>query len=301
MWEGIEFRHLRVFLTLAEELHFGRTAERLHLTPSRVSQTLRELERRLGAQLVHRTSRRVELTSRGAAFLREARPAYDALSEALHRARAAAGTVQGALRLGLCSGPAGGPHLMRVVAAFESCHPGARVEVSQVSWDDPLAPLRASEVDLLASWLPLEQPDLVVGPVLAQHPRVLAVAPHHALATRERVSIEELAGERIARFSDWPRELVDSVWPKLTPTGQPLTAVNVPPGERTPLGFLTRVSRGEFVHITVATAAPSLDIAYVPVDGLPPLRSALVWRERSSDLRRREFVRIAHEMLSAPA
>ncbi len=71
MWSTVELRELRVFLTLAEELHFGRTAERLHVTPSRVSQILRELERKLGSQLVHRTSRHVELTALGERFRKE--------------------------------------------------------------------------------------------------------------------------------------------------------------------------------------------------------------------------------------
>ena len=59
MWRTVELRELRLFNTLAEELHFGRTAERLQVTPSRVSQSLRALEQKLGSPLVHRTSRRV--------------------------------------------------------------------------------------------------------------------------------------------------------------------------------------------------------------------------------------------------
>jgi DNA-binding CsgD family transcriptional regulator len=66
MWAGVALREITLFLTLAEELHFGRTAERLQVTPSRVSQTLRELEAKLGGKLVHRTSRHVELTPRWA-------------------------------------------------------------------------------------------------------------------------------------------------------------------------------------------------------------------------------------------
>jgi DNA-binding transcriptional LysR family regulator len=67
MWEAVELREIRVFLTLADELHFGRSAERLGLTTSRVSQSLRALERKLGGPLMHRTSRRVALTPSGSA------------------------------------------------------------------------------------------------------------------------------------------------------------------------------------------------------------------------------------------
>ncbi len=300
MWETVELRDLRVFLTLAEELHFGRTAERLRLTPSRVSQTLRELEHKLGAQLVHRTSRRVELTPQGAAFLRDAGAAYDELAAALQRAQATASAMHGSLRLGLFSGPSGGPRLLAIISAFEARHPGARVDVAQVSWDDPYAQLRAGELDVMASWIPLEQADLVVGPALSSQPRVLAVARDHPAAARGRLRFEDLAGERVARFPGWPRELDESWTPTRTPAGRPIAASAIQTRDRTPLAIAARVARGELVHLTVAGAGPSvgsLDVAYVPVDDLPPLRSALVWRRRARNPRLREFVRIAGEVL----
>jgi DNA-binding transcriptional LysR family regulator len=78
MWETLELRELRVFLTLAEELHFARTAERLSLTPSRVSQMIRTLEARVGAKLFARTSRRVKLTTLGEELQRQALPTVTA-------------------------------------------------------------------------------------------------------------------------------------------------------------------------------------------------------------------------------
>jgi DNA-binding transcriptional LysR family regulator len=68
MWHTIELRELRAFLVLSEELHFARSAERLGLTQSRISRTIRDLERKLGVELAHRTSRRVELTAAGERF-----------------------------------------------------------------------------------------------------------------------------------------------------------------------------------------------------------------------------------------
>ena len=139
MWETVELRELRVFLTLAEELHFGRTADRLRLTPSRVSQSLRELEDKLGSQLVHRTSRRVQLTSSGESFLAEIVPIYEQLTRALKSTHAAARSLEGTLRLGLFSGPAGGAQLVDIVEAFAAAHPECEVEIVQVPWDHPLA------------------------------------------------------------------------------------------------------------------------------------------------------------------
>src|SRR2546427_7636952 len=85
MWQSIELREIRIFLTLAEELHFGRTAERLNLTQSRVSQTLRGLETRLGDRLVHRPSRRVALTPAGERLRAQLDPAYRELLGVLRR------------------------------------------------------------------------------------------------------------------------------------------------------------------------------------------------------------------------
>ena len=124
MWETIELREIRVFLTLAEELHFGRTAERLGLTQSRVSQSLRGLEHKLGEQLVHRTSRRVTLTPSGERFKEEAGTAYGQLAGVLRRAHEASRRLEGTLRIGLLNAASGGPRLIAIISAFEARHPG---------------------------------------------------------------------------------------------------------------------------------------------------------------------------------
>jgi DNA-binding transcriptional LysR family regulator len=300
MWEAIDLRELRVFLTLAKELHFGRTADRLRLTPSRVSQSLRELEHKLGAQLVHRTTRHVELTSFGERFRGQVVPVYGELARVLEDAHARARSVAGSLRLGLFSGPAEGPHLTGIVTAFESLHPASDVEIVQLSWDDPLERLRRGDVALMACWLPLEQPDLVVGPILTRERRVLVVAREHPLAARESVSFEELADYAIPRLDGWPRELHEALLPTTTPSGRPIAGVRIPVGERNLLEIAHRVSRQELVFPTVAAAQPfgaPFGLVYVPITGMAPARSALVWRRRERDPKLREFIRIARDML----
>jgi DNA-binding transcriptional LysR family regulator len=300
MWRTVELRELRLFLTLAEELHFGRTAEALQLTPSRVSQSLRALESKLGGQLVHRTSRRVQLTPFGERFLRDVRPRYEELAAVLEHTNAAARRLEGAVRLGLFSGPAGGSQLVEIIHSFERLHPECTVEVAQASWDDPFAGLRENEVDLMATWLPLEQPDLVVGPRLASQPRVLAVARDHPLADRDSVDVEELADHRILRFDNWPKEIHDVVLPPRTPGGRPIPATRIPAGRRAVVDVSVRIARGEFVFPTVASAQPylgELDTVFVPMTGMPPIRSALVWRRPARDPKLRAFVQVAREVL----
>jgi DNA-binding transcriptional LysR family regulator len=191
VWPSIELREIQVFLALAEELHFGRTAERVHLTTSRVSQTVRDLERKLGGQLVYRTSRRVELTDFGERFRAEAGVAYDELVGVLERTAAHRGG-QEPLRLGLFSDPTA-PEITKVVKAFEARHPESPVQVSETRFDDLFGPLLRGELDLMASWLPHRQRGLVLGPIVTSQPRVLAVGPEHPLARRAGISIEDVA------------------------------------------------------------------------------------------------------------
>jgi DNA-binding transcriptional LysR family regulator len=300
MWQAVDLGEVRVFLTLAEELHFGRTAERLQVTPSRVSQSLRGLEHKLGAQLVYRTSRRVQLTRFGERFLAEVRPAYDQLASVLERTNAAARSLEGTLRLGLLSGPAGGPRLVEIIGAFEALHPECKIEVVQTSWDDPFGPLRENDVELMASWIPLKQPDLVVGPILTRQPRVLAVARDHPLAERDSVDVEELADYRVPRFEGWPKELNEAVVPSRTPSGRPIPGSRFRVGERAVLDVLVRVARGEFVFAAVASAVPHMgefDLVFVRMTGTAPLRSALVWRRPARDPKLREFLGVARKIL----
>ena len=300
MWRAVELRELRLFSTLAEELHFGHTAERLRVTPSRVSQSLRALEDKLGSPLVHRTSRRVELTPFGARFLGDVRPVLEQLDAVLERSDVAAQGLSGTLRLGLLSGPAGGPHLVEIIRSFETLHPDCNVEVVQASWDDPFRGLRENEVEAMATWVPLQLPDVVVGPTLTRQPRVLAVGHDHPLAGRDVVAVEELAGHHVLRFENWPTELQDAVVPLETPRGRPIHGTRIRVGEHGLLDIPLRIARGEIVWPTVASAEPYMrdrELVSVPIEGMPPLRSALVWRRPARDPKLREFLRVAREVL----
>lgn len=306
MWSTVELREIRVFLALAEELHFGRTAERLHLTPSRVSQILRGLEAKLGGQLAQRTSRRVELTAFGERFRREAGDAYEQLAQVLKRLEAGNHDRQEPLRLGLFSDP-GASHIPHIVKAFEERYPGRTVQAAEVPLDDPFGPLHRGEFDLIASWLPHGQRGLVVGPILSREPRVLAVSSDHPLALRDELSIEDVADYQVMRFETMPKQFHETWIPSRTPNGRPIR--HRPFSERS-LGdrgrmtseLLYLVATGRIVHPTVPSFANMFghpDIVYVPITDMPPLRSALVWRRQAPDTRLSDFARLAREILNA--
>jgi DNA-binding transcriptional LysR family regulator len=297
MWETIELREIRVFLALAEELHFARTAERLGLTQSRISQSLRGLERKLGGQLLYRTSRHVSLTPFGERFRDEAGAAYQQLAAVLQDSRKPAET----LRLGIFEPCSAGPHLTEILDAFERRN-GWDVDVHEIDHGgDPLGRLRHGDIDVLVIRLPLDAPDVAVGPILSVEPRVLAVAADHPLARRNSVSIEEVADFPVTECAGVPTTIMQAFVPLLTPSGRPIRRIDRSPVK--PYELASLVARGKIVHPTV----PSFDtyygepgIVYVPIADLPPLRSALVRSRSASNAQIPELSRIAESILSAP-
>src|SRR6202000_1654667 len=118
MWRDLELRELRIFLVLADELHFGRTAERLGISQPGVSEAIRGLESRLGVRVFDRTSRRGGLTPAGELLPPALVAVWAALGHALAKTSELSRTVQGLLRVGFVL-PAEGPALSRLVAAFQ--------------------------------------------------------------------------------------------------------------------------------------------------------------------------------------
>src|SRR5918999_3558855 len=275
MWEAVDLRELRVFLTLAEELHFGRTAERLRLTQARVSQTLRDLERKLGTQLVQRTSRRVALPPPGERFQAELSPIYARLTDVVEHA--ASSQLTGTVRLAFLFPNAGIEQLVHVIDAFEAAHPGCDVEVMSTPSDDPGRPLRRGEIDLLATPVLRDPPRSIVAVTLGSEPRMLAVASNHPLAHRTRVSVEDLANHQVAAPSMLPDDHQEAWLPFHTPSGRPISRLARRPENNDEAAML--VARGKVVYPTVPSAATHFgppNIVLVPFIDLPPIRVVLL-------------------------
>jgi DNA-binding transcriptional LysR family regulator len=297
--EHVELRHLRAFLLVAEELHFGRAADRLRVSPSRVSQLVRALETVIGAALFERTSRRVTLTPIGERLRSRVQPACNELAQAVDELRNNSDGLAGELRVGVVLATNGGPHLPEIIGLFEARHPACRVVVSEIAWTDPLGPLRRGEVDLTAIRFPLRQPDLVVGPVLTTDRRALAVADDHPLAGRSSVCVEDLADYEVAAgTSAVPSELIEALIPRTTPSGRPIARRAVVGSVQT----LSLVARGEIVHATVASLPDYMSypgITYIPIVDLPPCDAGLVWRASEETPAIRAFAAVAHEVVAA--
>jgi DNA-binding transcriptional LysR family regulator len=286
-----ETREVESFLALAEELHFGRTAERLRVSTAQISQTIRKLERRIGAPLFTRTSRRVELTPVGRQLLADLGPAWSAVGAALDRAVEAGRGVTGTLHVAF-GDAAGGQLLAGVAELFRQRAPGCAVEFREVRPAEVLPWLREGEVDVVLAGLPLEGPDLVTSPVLVRETRFLAVAAGHPFARRDAVPVTDLARVTVLRCA-LPDPWLDEHAPD--------AAVRPRAGLQE---LLTLAGAGEGVlpvGAHIRRYYPRPDVAYVPLDGAPRLEWALVWRDGSATARVRAFAGAAADLVREPA
>jgi len=274
----MDLDQVKAFLVLCEELHFGRTAERLFRSQSRVSRLVSALEREVGGALFERSSHHVRLTPLGAAFEARLRPAYTDLLAARDAAIAGMRDVRGDLRIGVtqtsdCSA------VTRLAGAFTARHPGCTVHITEIDFWDPYEPLRSGEIDVLCNWLAVDEPDLRTGPVLEERGRVLMVGRGHRLAGWASVPAEELAAEVVQRLPGrYPSALTDALLPLRTPSGQPIRRA-VPESTSIP-EMIAQVAAGNFVRPTVEGIARwqgRSDVILVPITGLPPLLLGLIW------------------------
>ncbi|HWD81133.1 MAG TPA: LysR family transcriptional regulator [Kribbella sp.] len=274
---ALDVRELECFLILADELHFGRTAERLYLSQSRVSQLLQSLERRIGGPLFERTSRRVALTPLGKEFLTSLRPAYAGLERVVDEAREYAAAAKGTLRIGF-QGTAN-DEILRAVGAFQTRNPNCLINVCELPLNDPFGALRRGNVDAAVVLLPVAEDDLVVGPVFSRHPQTLAVCRQHRLAGRESVDAEELAGETLIAFGG----PAPGYWrlaqaPTQTPGG---ALIHRGPDVSTLQEGISLIAADRGAMLICRPTADLNDragITTVPLTGLPDSALALIWR-----------------------
>jgi DNA-binding transcriptional LysR family regulator len=188
--DRLDLRLVEYFVAVAEELHFGRAARRLHIAQPSLSQQIRRLEAQVGVPLLERTSRRVALTPAGHALLREGRRALAQARRALDAARAAGGER---IVVGFY-GSAGDALLPRVLEAFAQADPAVSVSVRELLFGSVDA-IVGGGVDLAFTRLLPGQLHAEVE-VLAREPRVVALPAAHPLAGRRSIRFAELHAER---------------------------------------------------------------------------------------------------------
>ncbi|MFY9549813.1 MAG: LysR substrate-binding domain-containing protein [Thermoanaerobaculia bacterium] len=189
----MELRHLRYFVAVAEELHFGHAAARLHISQPPLSQQIQDLERELGVELFIRTRRSVALTAAGRVFLEEARHVLGDAKHAVEIAKKASRGEIGRLSIGFGPAPEAGL-LKRVLTVFLARHPDVDVELHRLYTQEQLKALSRETIDVAFPLLPIPAGPLVVERVSIE-PVAVAMSSLHPLAGRRRLALQELRHE----------------------------------------------------------------------------------------------------------
>lgn len=198
----MELRHLRYFVAVAEERHFGRAAQRLHMAQPPLSQQIRQLEAELGVTLLRRTTRRVDLTEAGEAYLARARSVLDEVDEAAAEATRIASGLQGRLVVG-CVGSATYSLLPALAKSLREELPGIDFAFrGEMLVPDLVAALRQKTIDLalLRPWGESTPDDLSMS-VLRAERFIVALPEDHPLANRTRLRPTDLRGHDLVVHS----------------------------------------------------------------------------------------------------
>lgn len=208
----MELRQLEYFVAVAEERHFTRAARRMLVSQSGLSASVRSLERELGTPLFVRTTRSVELTGAGKAFLVEATRTLAGVRAAKEAVAAVQGLLRGSLSVGIeqCVTV----DIATLLALFRSRHPNVEVRLRQSGSAVLADDVAQGRLDLALVTLPAPPPEGVRLIPLAREPMVLLCAPGHRLAGRSQVQWSELGDETFVDFHpDWgSRRLTDSAF-----------------------------------------------------------------------------------------
>ena len=277
----MDIEQLRSFLAVADELHFGRAAERLHVAQPPLSRTIKRLERELGTRLFDRNTRSVRLTSSGQALMDPAKEVLDALRRAETAVRSADHGEVGTVRIAF-AGVSTHRLVARLARVVRSQRPGIQLEFSSQNFAQPaMKRLLAGETDLaLGRWdvVPAEISAQVVMP----DSLVLAVPDTHPLAGARRLSIGQLVSEGFVSLP--PHEgsvLPDRLRRLAHANGFVAEVVQVAPDTQTALAL---VSAEVGCHLTLASVAENVTdphVVFIPLNESTPsldvhLRAA--WR-----------------------
>lgn len=190
----MEIRWLQAFVTVAEELHFGRAADRLHMAQSPLSQTIRKLEKDVGVALFERNTRSVALTAAGHALLPHAYRVLDGVEDARHAIRASEGGVYGHLRIGF-TGVLNHQGLPPLTRALRQRFPDIElVLIGRTMTQNAVAQIDNGAMDLAFVGLPVDT-SVVNARLIRREPYAAVLPSDHPLAGRVRIDLKELADD----------------------------------------------------------------------------------------------------------
>ncbi|MFF7725558.1 LysR family transcriptional regulator [Streptomyces sp. NPDC008001] len=277
----MELRTLRYFVAVAEELHFGRAAARLHMSQPPLSRAIKQLETEVGATLFDRSSAGVTLTAVGAVLLDEARALLGHAERVRARVAAAAGAAT--LTVGVLGGSTG-PGMTRLAGAYRRRHPGVEVRIRETDLTDPTCGLRAGLVDVALTRGPFDETGLTVHE-LGADPVGALLRADDPLARRDSLKLADLAGRRWFLFP----EGTDPLWQAYWNGGEAREG----PVVRAIHECRQVVLWNGTVGMTPLDHEPTEGLTVVPLLDMPPSRVVAVWKAGDANPLIRSFVHAA--------
>ncbi|MFV2198954.1 LysR family transcriptional regulator [Nocardiopsis sp. LOL_012] len=298
----MNLHHLRAFLAVAEELHFGRAAERLHMAQPPLTRTVKQLERDLGAQLFTRTTRSVRLTAAGEALIGPARDVLEGCRVARGAVLAAGQGQTGLVRLGF-AGPSSHLLVGDLSRLVRQRRPGIDLRLRSTTYaNDALRSVIEGDLDLaIARWS--VRPPEIAQRIVAEEHYVLAVPEEHPLADRETVSIAECRGEPFVALPADPGSTVRETFIRAAyDAGFSPDIVQVASDSWT---LMALVGAGVGLTFTLDTAVANVPRERIRVvrlaEEFEPSYARLAWRRHEESPALREVLRASEEALPTPA
>jgi DNA-binding transcriptional LysR family regulator len=292
----MELRHLRYFVTVAEELHFGRAAERLGMAQPPLSQQIKALEQQIGVLLLLRTKRHVELTAAGTVFADEARKILTQADQAVHIAQRAARGEIGQLEVGFVSGAVYGkvPSIFRLM---RTRYPEISLVLRDLTTEEQMEAIQAHRLDIGLIRPPVIASRSLAMQVIAREPLVIVLPRTHRLARRRKISLKALAGER---FLQVPRHVAPGFYDQFISicTGAGFFPQIVQEA-RTTQTIVSLVAVGMGVSIVPASLRrlQRTGVVYRPLEGpAPTTELAVIWRLDDENQALYRFLEIIREV-----
>ncbi|MEU7581389.1 LysR substrate-binding domain-containing protein [Streptomyces sp. NPDC041068] len=277
----MDLRTLRYFVAVAEELHFGRAAVRLHMSQPPLSRAIKQLEKEVGAALLDRSSAGVALTAVGAVLLDEARALLDHADRVRVRVAAAAGSA--ILTVGIL-GDSTDPDATRLADAYRRRRPHVEVRVRETDLTDPTCGLHTGAVDVALTRGPFDETGLTVREVRADPVGVL-LRSDDPLADSAVLKSADLADRRWFRFPEGTDPLWQAYWHGDEPREGPVV--------RAVQECRQAVLWNGTVGMTPLVHEPVPGLTVVPLTDMPPSRVVVAWNDGDTNPLVRSFVQSA--------
>ncbi|WP_067498042.1 LysR family transcriptional regulator [Actinoplanes sp. TFC3] len=279
----METRELRFFVAVAEELHFGRAAQRLGMAQPPLSRAIQQLERRLGTTLFDRTSHKVALTEAGTVLLHEGRAALDAVEAAEHRTRRAGATTQAHPSIVLAVKAAASAELLaKLLDAYAASPDAAQVEMLLCGPGEQETLLRDGRADVAFLHHPFDDATGFDTEELSTEGQVAVLPAGHPLTTRAHLRLADLTDLPDLPMPRWPRR--DGSYPQ-----------GPGPEVHNHTQLLQLISLGRTMFLAPESVRSQLrdNVATVPILDAPPVTTLIAWPPHSRSKAVADLIRTA--------